>query len=220
MRSVQKVYSHVIWKIETFIEEDTRYKKHCTYDNDISVSFKLESWTSTALPVAISCPIVFSWISSAVWNLFPFKGVLVLEKARCHRATNLGYRGDKSPGWFDVSPQKKLCTRHDAWASVFSWSSCQSPVAHMHIAVAFWIIQIVSVEKRSSLMQNWMQKTHCSTHLVILSATATQYTCSLNGIYCPHWLVQWSHHWSHTCIQVHSSHCQVTSMLCKPFSLY
>ena len=28
-RSVQKVSSHVIWKIETFIEEDTRYKKHC-----------------------------------------------------------------------------------------------------------------------------------------------------------------------------------------------
>ena len=21
---------HVVWKIETFIEEDTRYKKHCT----------------------------------------------------------------------------------------------------------------------------------------------------------------------------------------------
>ena len=29
-RSVQKVSSHVIWKIETFIEEDTRFKKHCT----------------------------------------------------------------------------------------------------------------------------------------------------------------------------------------------
>ena len=30
MRSVQKVSSHVIGKIETLIEEDTRYKKHCT----------------------------------------------------------------------------------------------------------------------------------------------------------------------------------------------
>ena len=30
MRSVHNVSSHVIWKIETFIEEDTRYKKHCT----------------------------------------------------------------------------------------------------------------------------------------------------------------------------------------------
>ena len=30
MRSVQRVSSHVIWKIETFIEEDIRYKKHYT----------------------------------------------------------------------------------------------------------------------------------------------------------------------------------------------
>ena len=30
MRSVQKVSSHIIGKIETFIEEDTRYKKYCT----------------------------------------------------------------------------------------------------------------------------------------------------------------------------------------------
>ena len=29
-RSVQKVSSHVIWKIGKFIEEDTKYKKHCT----------------------------------------------------------------------------------------------------------------------------------------------------------------------------------------------
>ena len=39
---------------------------------------------------------------------------------------------------------------------------------------------------------------------VILNATATQYTCSLNGIYCPHWLVLWSRHCSHMCIPVPS----------------
>ena len=43
------------------------------------------------------------------------------------------------------------------------------------IAAAFWIIQIVSVEECSSLMQNLMQIC-CSTHSVILNATATQYT--------------------------------------------
>ena len=32
---------YFIWKIETFIEEDTRYKKHCTQDNDTSVPFKV-----------------------------------------------------------------------------------------------------------------------------------------------------------------------------------
>ena len=29
-RSIQRVSSYVIWIIETFIEEDTRYQKHCT----------------------------------------------------------------------------------------------------------------------------------------------------------------------------------------------
>ena len=40
MRFVQKVSSPVIRKIDTFIEEDTRYKKHCTQNNDASVPFK------------------------------------------------------------------------------------------------------------------------------------------------------------------------------------
>ena len=33
-------------------------------------------------------------------------------------------------------------------------------------------------------MQNLMQ-IRCFTHSVILNATATQYTCSLSGVYCP-----------------------------------
>ena len=32
----------------------------------------------------------------------------------------------------------------------------------------------------------------------------TQYTCSPNSVYHPHWLVQWSHHCSLICIPVHS----------------
>ena len=43
MRFVQKVSSHVIWKTETFIKEDTRYKKHCTQDNDASVPFSVDT---------------------------------------------------------------------------------------------------------------------------------------------------------------------------------
>ena len=67
---------------------------------------------------------------------------------------------------------------------------------------AFWITQIVFVEECSSSMLNLMQ-IHCSTRSVILSVTATQCTCSLNGIYHPHWLVHWSH-CSCMCIPVHS----------------
>ena len=35
-------------------------------------------------------------------------------------------------------------------------------------------------------------------------AMTTQYTCSLNDVYHPHWIVRWSHHCSHVCIPVHS----------------
>ena len=80
---------------------------------------------------------------------------------------------------------------------------CDEAASHqLPIAVAFWIIWIDSMEEYSSLTQNLMQ-IHCSTCTVILNTTATQYTCSLNGIYRPHWLVQWSHHCSCTCIPVH-----------------
>ena len=73
----------------------------------------------TVLPIAISCPIVFSWISSMVWNLLTFKGDLVLGKARSRKAPNLGCSRAESPGWFDVLP--KLCMRHDTWVGMLLW---------------------------------------------------------------------------------------------------
>ena len=54
------------------------------------------------------------------------------------------------------------------------------PITSCPLAVAFWIIWIVSTEECSSLMQNLMQ-IHCSSDSVILKATATQYTLSLNS---------------------------------------
>ena len=66
MRSVQKVSSHVIGKVETFVEEDTRYKKHCTQDNDTSVPFKAGTLGPHTVLISISYPIVFSGISSMV----------------------------------------------------------------------------------------------------------------------------------------------------------
>ena len=89
--SVQKVSSHVLWKIETFIEEDTRYKKHYTQDNDSSVPFKVgTSGPHTLLPIAISCTIIFSWISLMVWNLFLFKGDFGFGKSQKLRGTKFG----------------------------------------------------------------------------------------------------------------------------------
>ena len=100
-----------------------------------------------------------------------------------------------SVGWFDVSPK----TARDMMRE---WACCDEAANHqLLIAGAFWTIQIVSMEKCSNLMKNWMQ-IHCSTCSVILDAMATQYTCSLNVIFGPHWLVQWSHHCSHVSIPI------------------
>ena len=68
------------------------------------------------------------------------------------------------------------------------------------IAAAFWIIQIVSAEECSSLSQSFLQIC-CST--CSFWTQWPQYTCSLNGTHCLHWLVQWSHHCSHMHISFH-----------------
>ena len=153
----------------------------------------------------------FSQLQSAASLYFPeshrwseisslSKVILVWEKARSHRVTNLGYRGAESPGWFDVSP------KHSAQDVMREQACCHGGAAshQLPIPLAFWIIRIVSMEEYSSLTQNVMQ-IRCSTGSVIFNVTATQYTCSLNGVYCPHWLVQWTHHrCSRMCIPVHS----------------
>ena len=133
-----------------------------------------------------------------VWNPFPFKGYFSFGKRR-HRVPNLGCRGAESPEWFDVSPGN-------------SARDVMHEQAHYHdeavnhqfpITAAFWIIWIISTKECSSLMQNLMQ-IHSSTCSVILNVMATQYTCSINGICCPCWLVQWSRHCSHMHIPVNS----------------
>ena len=139
---------------------------------------------------------VFSWISLMVWNFFPFNGDFSLGKSQKSHGTKSGpQRGWVT--WVIWCFAKKLYTRCSAWVGTLLWWSCQSPVA------SFWIVQIVSAEECSSLVQNLMQ-IHCSTCSVILNVTVTQYTCSLNGVCHPHWLVQWSRHCSLMHIPAHS----------------
>ena len=85
------------------------------------------------------------------------------------------------------------------------WACCCDEAAdhQLPIAAAFWIIWIVSTEECSSIMQNLMQIPYSSCS-VILNVRATQYTCSLEGIHCPHWPVRWSRHCSLMHIPVHS----------------
>ena len=133
-----------------------------------------------------------------VWNLFSVKGDFSFGKSQKSQGTKSGLQGTESPGWFDVSP--KNC----AWDRMHEQVCCHDEAAshQLLIAAAFWIIWVVLAEECSSLTENMMQ-IRCSAHSVILNAAATLYTCSLNGVYRPHWLVEWGGG-SHMRIPVHS----------------
>ena len=155
--------------------------------------------THTVLPITISYPIIFSWISLTVWNLFPFKGDFSFGKSQKSQGAKYGLYGGWVT-WMIWCFLKNLFTRCDAWASVLlSWWSWQSPVAHscslLNHLESFW-------GEMFKLNAN-LKQIHCSTDSFILNVMATQYTCSLNGIYHPHWLLQWSHHCSCRFIPVH-----------------
>ena len=75
------------------------------------------------LPVTISCPVIFFWISLMVWNLFSFGKS---QKLAGHQIWAIG--GQVT--WVIQCFAKKLCTRCDAWGGMLSWQSCQSPGAH------------------------------------------------------------------------------------------
>ena len=147
------------------------------------VPFKVGSLgPHTILPIAISCPIVFSWISSMVWNLFPFKGDFSFGKSQTSQ-------GAKNGLWEGLSHLSDLMFHQKtAWDVIHEQTCCCDEAVSSAADV-----------KNVNLMQ-----IHRSTCSVILNVTATQYTCSLSGFYHPHWLVQWSHHCSCMGIPAHS----------------
>ena len=104
----------------------------------------------TVLPITISCPTAFFWISLMMYNLFPFKGDFSFGKSQ---ALNLGCKGDELPGWLDISPKRSAGDVMQKWAPRCDEAANQQ----LLIAAAFWIIWIVSMEERSSLAQNLMQ---------------------------------------------------------------
>ena len=121
------------------------------------------------LPIAIGCPIIFSWISTMVWNLFPFTSNFSFGKKQKSQGIKSGlWRGLVI--WTNWCFAKNSAQNKTAWAGMLSWWSCQSPVAHS--CGLFWTIWRVSAEECSSLMQNLMQ-IHCSTGAAILNVMAT-----------------------------------------------
>ena len=170
-----------------------KIQKHCTWDNDAPVPFKVSTLGQLPSAAPSYLPESHWWSEKSSLS----KVSLVFRKGRIHRVPSLGSKGEaESPGWLDVSPKI-------AWDVMCEWACCQDEAANhqLPIAEAFWIIYIVSVEEYSNLIQNSRQ-IHFFTHAVILNVMATQYICSLNGIYHPLWLVQWSRHCSCMCIPV------------------
>ena len=80
-----------------------------------------------------------------------------------------------------------------------SWRSCQSPVAHScsflnHLNGFRGGMLTLKAKLDADLLLNSLSHFECH---------ATRYTCWLNGVYHPHWLIQWSHHCSCMRIPVH-----------------
>ena len=123
---------------------------------------------------------------------------LVLRKARSPRDPNLSSQGAESPGRAGFT--RKLCTSGDAWAGTLSWWSCPSPVAH-----GCGLLNHPNSFSGGMSHLNAKFDADLWIYSVTLNVTATQDTCSLNGVYRPHGLVQWSHHCSCMFIPVHSS---------------
>ena len=113
------------------------------------------------------------------------KVILVLGKARSHRAPNLGCREVESPGWFDVL--LKNSAWYVAWTGALSWWSCQSTVTN-----SFSLLNHLNNFHREMFKLNAKFDADSLLYSVTLNVIATQYTCSLNGIYCPHSLVKLS----------------------------
>ena len=133
-----------------------------------------------------------------VWSLFPFKDDFSVGKSQKSQGTKSGLYRQSHLG--DLMFLQKLCMRSDAWAGTLLWWSCQSPGAH-----SYGLLNHPNSFHRG--MFNLNAKFHPDSLLyllVLLNVMATQDTCSLNGIYRPHWLVQWSRHRSHTHSPVHS----------------
>ena len=83
---------------------------------------------------------------------------------------------------------------------MLSWWSCQSPIAHRCS-----LLNHPNSSHRGIFKLNTKFDADSLHYLLShFNAVTTQYTCSLNSVYHPHWLVQWSRHCSHMCIPAHS----------------
>ena len=174
MNSVQKVSTYVIWKIETFTEEDTRNIVHRTMAPQ-SPS-KWAPWDLTQSSQSSSAaPLYFleSHWQSEISSLS--KVILVWGEARNGGALNLGCSG----GWVTWVIRcftKKLCRGRDTWVGVLWWWSCQSPVACScsllnHLNSLHWGMFKLNAKFDEGLLLYLLSHFECDGHIVHMLIT-------------------------------------------------
>ena len=114
-----------------------------------SISSTVHNTGKSFVGIAISCLIVLSWISSTLWNVFPFKGDFSFGKSQRMQGEKSGLEVGWDT-WVIYCFTKKLCMRHDAWAGL-GWCCDEAANHQLPIVEAFWVIWIVSGEECSSL---------------------------------------------------------------------
>ena len=193
-----------------------RDKKHCTCDNDASVPFKAGTLgPHTVLPIALSCPVsYFPESFPMIRHFFPLRDDFSLGKSQKSQGAKSGLWGSWVT-WVIWCFAKKLCMRRDARAGTLSWWSCQSPVAH-----SCGLVNHPNSFHGGMFKLNAKFDADLLLYSVILNVTATQYTCSPNSVYLPHWLARQCRHCSPVSTPVHSPSYQLPLMSRKPFSLY
>ena len=82
----------------------------------------------TALPITLSCSVIFSWISWMIWNLLLTKGDCNFGKSQKSQGPKSGQYGSWVT-WVIRCFTRKPCVSHDAWVGALLWRSRQSSVA-------------------------------------------------------------------------------------------
>ena len=165
--------------------------------------------TSHSSPSQHQLLIVFSWISSMVWNLFPFKHDFSLGKSQKSQGTKSGLKWGWVT-WVMWCFTKKFCTRGDVWVGVLWWS-CRLPVAHScsllnHPNSFHGGMFKLDAKFLADLMFYLFSHFECNGLTMVSTRPTDQYSEVI--------IV-------HACaFQSTLLGCQVTFMLCKSFSLY
>ena len=126
---------------------------------------------------------------------------------------------------FNILRCSACCRPSRMWITFHRfWTIFEAFVPHFYLCCTHCIFPKSLLSHLNSFLSGMFKlnaKFDADLLIYLLShATATQYSCSLNVIYHPHWLV-------HEVVIVHVGvlqstllGCQITSVLCKPFLLY